>query len=45
VDRARKTMDKIDKELGRWLWFFGGMCAIFIAGITKIVIADKLNKS
>jgi hypothetical protein len=38
-------MDKIDKELGNWLWFFGGMCAVFAAGIAKIIIADNANKS
>jgi len=36
-------MEKLDKDLGNWLWFFTSAAVVISAGLAKVKLSDYLH--
>jgi len=40
--KVRTIMEKLDKDLQNWLWFFTGAAVVISAGLAKIKLSERL---
>lgn len=43
LNAQENKMEKLDKELGQWLWFLAGAAAVVTAGIAKIALGERFD--